>query len=505
MLLSVLPEPVEELVRGHAQEQGGRGIVTPMVQIVQMSPEVQQTWAATPITERLRVLRRAKHIFVSQTEALCAAVPPELARNCADTLVAEVLPLLAACKFLEDEAAKILAPRRLGRRGRPLWLSGVSSEVQRVALGRVMVIAPSNYPLFLPGVQVLQALAAGNAVVWKPGHGGQPIALLFADVMTKAGLPQGLLLVTDESIEAAQEVIAEGVDKVFFTGSAASGRVLLRQLAEALTPCVAELSGCDAVFVLPSADISRVVKALAFGMRLNGSATCMAPRRIILVGANEERRRTFIGSLLTALDWVKGVRLPAKVQEELHGLIAEAVEAGATLHGKLESEQQPILLAGVTPSMRIAGADIFAPVLSLMEARDLTTAIAMHEQCPYALTASIFGDERETCSLAERLTAGTVVINDLIVPTADPRLPFGGRRNSGFGVTRGKEGLLEMTAVKVITARRGESTRHFDATTETHQQLFEGVIRAQHSKTWKQRIAGLKQMISAAKNVNGKH
>ena len=480
-----------------------RDNVTPMNWRV--DDEAQEAWAATSMSHRLAILHRARGTVASQTEALCAAIPPDLARNAADTQVAEIVPLLAACKFLEKEAANLLAPRRLGSRGRPLWLLGVSSEVHRVALGRVLVIAPSNYPLFLPGVQVLQALAAGNAVVWKPGRGGRPVALLFAAILAQAGLPQNLLIVTDESIEAAREVVADGVDKVFFTGSAASGRALLRQLAETLTPCVAELSGCDAVFVLPSADLRRVVKALAFGMRLNGSATCMAPRRILLVGANKERKQNFVGMLLSALDWVKGVRLSPGAQQELHSLIAGAVEAGAVLHGQLDAEQQPILITGVDPSMPIAQADIFAPLLSLLEASTLSEAIAMNEQSPYALTASIFGNEREARALAERLTAGSIVINDLIVPTADPRLPFGGRRNSGSGVTRGAEGLLEMTAVKSIAVRRGTNTRHFEETTHEHEQLFEGAVRAQHARTMMQRLAGWRQMISAAKNLNSRH
>jgi aldehyde dehydrogenase (NAD+) len=478
-----------------------RDIVTAMTE---SSSETQKDWASRPVVERLAVLKRARPLFAARTSHLCAAISPELARNAADTRVAEILPLLEACRFLEHEAAGILAPKRLGRRGRPFWLSGVSSEIHRVPMGRVLVIAPSNYPLFLPGVQVLQALAAGNSVVWKPGRGGRAVALLFASILLEAGLPAGLLEVTDESVAAAQSAMAEGVDKVFFTGSAASGKAVMRQLAETLTPCVAELSGCDAVFVMPSADLSRVVKALAFGMRLNGSATCMAPRRVIVVGADAHRRKEFVGMLLTALDWVKGVTLSQNVQRELHILIEDAIEAGAHAHGELESAQQPIVLTGVTPAMLAAQTDIFAPVLAIMDARDATEAVALHEACPYALTASIFGDEREARNLAAKLTAGTVTINDLIVPTVDPRVPFGGRRSSGFGATRGAEGLLEMTAAKTISARRGKSTRHFDATIAAHEQLFDGVIASSHRARWSERIAGVTQIVSAARRFSRK-
>ena len=479
--------------------------VMPMREVRGNSADVQQAWALTPLSERLAVLRRVRHLLAESVADLCGAISPELTRNAADTRVAEILPLLDACRFLEREATKILATRRLGRRGRAFWLGGVSSEVLRVPMGRVLVIAPSNYPLFLPGVQVLQAIAAGNAVVWKPGRGGTAVAKIFAAIMRQAGLPEGLLEVTDESVGAAEDAIAAGVDKVFFTGSAESGKAVLRRLSETLTPCVAELSGCDAVFVLASADLSRVVKALAFGMRLNGSATCMAPRRIILVGAHEERRGSFVDALTSGLDWVKGVALDERARRELRLMVDDARLQGGQVLGKLSDQQQPIVLTGATPEMLAAQTDIFAPVLALLEARDIEEAIALHEACPFALTASIFGDGREARKIATRLTAGTVTINDLIVPTADSRVPFGGRRGSGFGTTRGAEGLLEMTAAKTIAVRRGSSTRHFDATGPGHEPLFDGIIKASHGKSLKQRLGGLREIAAAASKFGRKN
>ena len=472
----------------------------------QAATQTRKKWSSHPIAFRLRVLKKTRQLLASRTEALCAAIPATLARNAADTLCSEIIPLLSACKFLEQEAASILDPRRLGRKGLPLWLGGIRSEVHRVAFGRVLVIAPSNYPLFLPGVQVLQALAAGNAVIWKPGAGGRPVASMVAEVLYEAGLPKTLLQVTEETVEAAQDAIAQGVDKVFFTGSAGSGRALMHQLAETLTPCVAELSGCDSVFVLPSACIHRVVKALAFGMRLNGSATCMAPRRLILVGTDAAKRRSEITAhLLTEFDQIGGIRLPDAVRGKLDSMLTEAAGLGATVHGEIDREQRPLIVSGVTPTMQIAQADIFAPVLTILEARTNDDALEINDACPYALTASIFGDEAEARLLAQKITAGTVLINDLMIPAADPRTPFGGRKQSGFGVTQGAEGLLEMTAPKVIVVRRGSGTRNYDATTEAHQRLFEGVVKASHASTLKQRLAGLRQILSTAGKMNAEN
>jgi aldehyde dehydrogenase (NAD+) len=317
-------------------------------------------------------------------------------------MVAEILPLLAACKFLEQNAARIIKTRRLGRRGLPFWLTSIDAEVRRVALGRVLVIAPGNYPLFLPGVQTLQALAAGNAAIWKPGVGGHAVAEVFAAAITEAGLPDGLLQVTGESIDAAEHAIDAGVDKVFFTGSTATAKVLLRKLAETLTPCVAELSGCDAVVVLPSADLTRVVKALAFGMRLNGSATCMAPRRVLLVDASVVRRAQLIDRLSAELDKLNGIALGDSVREQLRRLIEDAAANGAYVHGQRAAVQRPILVTGVRPEMAIAQADIFAQLLMLIDVQNEAELFAAMDACRYALTASIFGEEHRDGERSDR-------------------------------------------------------------------------------------------------------
>ncbi len=462
-------------------------------------------WAQRSIAERLRILKVARHRMAAMTERFTSAISPELARTEADTLVAEVLPLLAAARFLEQQAENVLKIRRLGRRGLPWWLHGVHSEVRRVPFGTVLIIGPANYPLFLPGVQALQGLAAGNAVIWKPGRGGGAVAHLFAHAAYDAGLPHELLQVTDESVEAVEHVLTEGVDKVFFTGSAATGRILLKRLAETLTPCVAELSGCDAMIVLPSAELSGVVQALTFGMRLNGSATCMAPRRVLLVNASSDRRAQFSEMLQTAFKTVGDVVVPEAVRSQVQSLLDEARASGATVLGNAGTKRiQPLIVLNATPQMQITQADVFAPVVSVIDVQEDAGVLAVQAACPFGLTASIFGNERDARRLAARLTVGTVLINDVIVATADPRVPFGGRRQSGFGVSRGAEGLLEMTAIKTVSVRRGTSKRQYEATGKLHERLFTGAILAAHAGRWKDRLLGVRDLIAAGKRMKGK-
>lgn len=466
---------------------------------VQQVREAQQKWAATPLTQRLEILRRGRYELARVSDRLVDAISPELTRTRADSYGSEVLPLLSACRFLEQEAATILKPRRLGSRGRPFWLSGIESTVERVPFGVVLVIAPANYPLLLAGVQTLQALAAGNAVVWKPGRNSQDIARVFQAALVRAGLPDGLLAVTDESTETAIAELQAGPDKVFFTGSAGAGRAVLRMAAEQAIPVVTELSGCDAVVALESADPARVVNALAWGMRLNGSSTCIAPRRLFLVGSGHE---ALIATLRERLESMDGIAIAPPVQKLLLDAVDDASRLGATVCGDATAPSlKPVLVLDGRPEMMIAQSDIFAPVLTVIRVADTSAVLEADKLCPFGLTVAVFGEEQAAKTLSVKLNAGTVIVNDIIFPTVDPRVPFGGRRGSGFGTTRGAEGLLEMTAAKVTAIRTNKLSLHYEKTGDAHEELFRGVVAISHGASLSERFAGLRRMIAAAKNL----
>ena len=395
----------------------------------------QTSWARTPICERLRVVRELRHLIAENADALAAAAAAVSDRPRAEKLVSEVLPLADACRWLEKNAARILAPRVCGKRGRPFWMQGFSFEVQRQPFGVVLVIGPGNYPLFLPAVHTLHALVAGNSVLLKPAPGTREVALAFARLAIDAGLDPALLTILPESVEAARDAIADGVDKVIFTGSSENGRDVLAQLAETNTPSVMELSGEDAVIVLADADLDLVLRALRFGTRLNDGETCIAPRRLIVVG---------------------------NVPEGLRKL------AGGVSHRN--------------PSTRdiCPGGTAEIPIHTV---RDEAEAIALINAADFALGASIFSSDIDRArALAAQIKTGFVLINDLIVPTADPRMPFGGVKASGFGTTRGDEGLLEMTFPHVVAIRRGRSHQHFDESGANDAHLFAAYIRAAHGR-----------------------
>jgi len=468
----------------------------------------QREWAAAPIRDRLAIIRKLRRSMASGARDLAETIPTylpgALCRTVADSLVAEVLPLIEACRFLERGAEGILRTRNLGSEGRPVWLGGVEAEVERAPWGVALILGAANYPLLLAGVQALQALAAGNAVLWKPAPGTAVVAFALRTLLVESGLPRELLTVLDGGVDSAAEAIAAGVDYVVLTGSAESGKAVLRQLAETLTPAAMELSGCDAVFVLPGADIERTVKALAFGLRFNGSFTCMAPRRVFLVGSAAVGLEARLAAELRTIAPVAITEATARL---LGGLIEDAREQGAEvlLDGMRDSGTSCLsgatLIAGAAPALRSMQAEIFAPVLTVMRVADFDEALAANAACPYALTASIFGREKEARLLASRLGVGNVLINDVVIPTADPRIAFGGRGRSGFGVTRGAEGLLAMTTPRTIQVQRRYSRRAYEATGEGHVDLFAGLAEWLHGGGIGSRVKGLVRLVRAGRRL----
>ena len=470
------PAPTEaELIQGDVE------------QAIASACLAQSAWAARPLEERVPIIRRTRALIADEALSLAEAANCICQRPLAEILSAEVLPLADACRFLERDSERLLRARRVGWRGRPLWLTGVASEVHREPHGLILIIGASNYPLFLPAVQMLQALVAGNAVLLKPGTGGSPAAEAFADILRRAGTPPDLIQVLPEPPTAAQSAIAFGVDKVVFTGSATTGESVLAQCAQTLTPATVELSGCDAMFVRADANIELVIRAIQFGLRLNNGATCIAPRRVFVHRAlAAELEAQLRGAIFETSEFVHTQLFQCVTEALLDG--ADLIQGSIQPNGRRVSV--PLIIGSVNPSMRLTREDIFAPVLSLITVIDDAEAIAFAAQCPYSLGATIFSrDEAAAKAFATKVRAGVVAINDLIVPTADPRLPFGGRARSGFGVTRGEEGLLEMTVPKVISIRRGRWHSHFNAPQAGDGELFASYIGAAHGGRWRTRLA----------------
>lgn len=453
---------------------------------------------------RCRMISAVAAEICDRSQALIEACASDQRTDPVETITSELLPLCAALKFIGRRGPRILASRRIGLWGRPGWLWGVRATIERQPLGTVLVLGTWNYPLLLPGVQAAQALAAGNRVRWKPAPGTESASALLAECFYSAGIRKDQLTLLSSETAAAVSAIDDGPDLIVLTGAAETGRKVLTRAASQLIPSIMELSGCDAVVTLPGHDRGRLLDALRFGVCFNSGATCIAPRRLLICSGDAPE---LVAQLAQQLRDVPAMTVHPAAREKTADMIAAALAEGAhdilghfdesalRQHGGL----RPVLLGDVTSQHAIASADVFAPVLCVMRATSVDDAVDTINASDYRLAASVFGPAAEAKRVAAELDVGTVTINDLIAPTADPRLPFGGRGQSGFGVTRGREGLLAMTTAKVVCTRHGRFLPHLRDRTPADKALLQGLLEVSHSRGLSKRLAGLRRMVRGVK------
>jgi acyl-CoA reductase-like NAD-dependent aldehyde dehydrogenase len=466
----------------------------------------QQAWARFSIRQRLRFVRAFRQRIVAEHAALAEAVKCDLGKTNEETLGGEIIPLADACRFLEKQAAALLRARCVPNRQRPLWLFGQTDSVYRRPRGVVGVIGTWNYPLFLNGVQIVQALTAGNGVVWKPSEVAPASAEALLRLVREAGFPESLVEALPATRAAGAWLAEADVDHIVFTGSAAVGRTLAAQLGKRLVSSTLELSGCDALIVLDDADITLAARAAWFGVTLNRGQTCIAVRRIFVP---QELYPPFIHALRPLAVGAPAVTLalPSAVrqaEELLREAIAEGarplVDSAAPANGS-ERRFTPTILLDARPEMAICREASFAPIAAVLPYASLEDVLSWDAQYGYALGASIFTrDSEKAKKLAARLRAGMVAINDVIAPTAHPATPFGGRGQSGWGSTQGAEGLLEMTVPQVVSIRGGSFRPHFDMVKDggrAQADLLHGMLELTHGRGLTQRWRGLRAVLRA--------
>ncbi len=462
----------------------------------------QQSWARLPIRQRLRPVRVLRNLLVERTDDLIAAVAADIGRPAVEVLGTELLPSAAALKFVEQEAARLLAPRTIPGRLRPTWLMGCRDAVHRRPWGVVGIIGTWNYPIYLNVGPLAQALVAGNGVLWKPSENAPRTADLTHELFLKAGFSADLLQKLPATRESGPQLAETDVDYVLFTGSDAVGRSLAKRLGERLIPSTLELSGCDVMFVLADANLEMAAKAAWFGFTLNRGQTCIAVRRIFV---QQAKYAEFVAAMRGFLATAAPTTLVAPGQlTQAERLIADAVGRGAkplaaSQGCEAASGFRPTVLTDVPPDAAICREACFAPVTGVIPFDTIDNAVSLAAQSPFGLSASIFtADTTAAKEIASRIPAGSVVINDVLAPTAHPATPFGGVGASGWGVTQGTEGLLAMTVPQVVTVHKGTFRPHLDEAVNPDPatvNILRGLLRVTHARGLREKFRGLMQLV----------
>ena len=424
-------------------------------------------WAGLSFSaRRIRLLAWKSHL-TRHVGQLARLVRDETGKPLNDATL-EIFSTVLHLDWAARHARSVLGPRRV-RSG--LIMANHASSVEYHPLGVIGVIGPWNYPVLTPMGSIGYALAAGNAVVFKPSElttgVGQWLVRSFAEVLgeTFGDTEPVLQLVTGRGGTGA-ELARAGVSKLAFTGSSATARKVLAAAADTLTPVLAECGGKDALLVAADADLDAAADAAAWGAMSNAGQTCVGVERVYVA---ESVYDSFLGRLTDRVARLRPgdddaaaygpMTLPAQVGVVERHLADAVAGGGRAVHGGPGSVRapfvHPVVLVDVPDGSAAMREETFGPVVTVTPVPSLADAVRLANASPYALGSAVFTRRRRAGMRAARaLRAGMTSVNSVVSFAAVPSLPFGGTGESGFGRIHGADGLREFSRAKAITRQR---------------------------------------------------
>ena len=464
--------------------------------IVDRARKAQESWSNVGWKGRQARLRHWWRSLAGEADAWADLIRSEIGKPRVEAMAGDVIASLDGIRWTVRHGHRALAGGSMSP-GHQRLLQIPTARVGYRPFGVVGVIGTWNYPLFLNAPVIAQALAAGNAVVWKPSE----LALLsgrkLQESLENAGLGHVVSAVFGGPA-VGRALTDAAIDKAVFTGGVENGRRVLASLSARGVPAVAELSGFDPAIVLPDSPLESTARCLVWGSFVGAGQTCVAVKRIYVVGdpspwldsLASQARKLRVGD--PARDDIDlGPMISETARDRFHATIRAAVSAGARVVAGGEPQDGPgwfypptVLLATTAePEQPLAG--VFGPVVIVRGVPDVESAVAAANASPFGLAASVWSrNTRAAVRIAARLDAGMVTVNEAVTPTMHASGPFGGIKASGFGRTHGPFGLREFVQPQAIFTRRAGGFRPqlfpygtlpLDAAIRLYRRLFHGL------------------------------
>ena len=437
--------------------------------------EAQKAWKEESLKERVKMIAEMKNLIANNIDAVKEKICEDTGKTGQEALTADILPTLRIIRYYEKYLPDILSPKS---RSTPLMDFNNRAYVEFFPRGIIAIISPWNYPLQLALVPAITALAAGNAVILKPSEitplVGEHIENLYSCL---DNAPENLLQVLQGGGEVGSRIIAQKPDMVFFTGSQETGRKIMKQAGESLTPLELELGGKDPMIVLDDAGVDRAANAAVYGAFTNTGQLCVSVERAYVHQDIAGEFIRLVKEKAESLRWQKeastrdyGPFTHPEQKQKVRELVEDALKNGARSAGELpdafrddSSFCPPVILTGVEESMRIMQEEIFGPVLPILTFQEEKKVIDAVNASSFGLNSSIFSQDRGRARrLAGELETGNCIINDLIRNVANPDLPFGGVKSSGMGRYHGPEGLKTFSNYRSITVNRNNHKKEIN-------------------------------------------
>lgn len=466
-------QTVDEIISRNpaTNEEIGRAKIhsaSEVAEAVKRARETQKTWRNLGFKERANYVLKAREVILSEIDEIAQLISAEMGKPVSEAISMEIAPVLDLMQFFARRTAKLLKPEKINI-GLFGWL-GRSSKIVYQPLGVVGIISPWNYPLAIPLGETVMALMAGNTVVLKPSQLTPLVGLKIGEIFARAGLPQNVLQVLTGDGRTGAALVEAGVNKIMFTGSVATGKKIAAAAAQTLTPVVLELGGKDPMIVFEDANLETAAHAAVWGAFANSGQTCASVERLYV---HESIAPQFIqkvvaltGELRQKSGREENCEIGAMSSEDqlaiVESHVRDAVERGAkVLTGGKRSDNQtgaffePTVLTNVDHTFRAVREETFGPTLPIMTFSTDEEAIKLANDSEFGLTASVWTRNLERGRrVAEKIEAGTITVNEVLYTHGIGQTPWGGVKNSGYGRTHGRLGLLELVSPQHIHVNR---------------------------------------------------
>ncbi|MFE6917551.1 succinic semialdehyde dehydrogenase [Streptomyces rubiginosohelvolus] len=426
----------------------------------------QKAWAATPLSERKRILLRYHDLVLARRDEALDLMQAENGKTRRDAFL-EVVDIGIVSRYYARNAAKYLSPKR--RRGAIPVLTHTTEL--RHPKGVVTVISPWNYPLSMAAGDTIAALMAGNAVVQKPDTQTALTALWSMDLMHEAGLPRDVWQMVIGRGSSIGTPLMDNADYMMFTGSTATGRRIASDAGKRLIGASLELGGKNPMIVLDDADIEKAAEGAVNACFPSAGQLCVSVERLyvaesirdaFIAAFTARARKLTIGAAYDYSMDVGSLTTPAQLKTVTEH-VDDAVAKGATVlaGGKARPDlgplfHEPTILTDVTPDMTLYDHETFGPVVSIYTYRDVDEAVALANATSYGLNASVWSrDGARGRAVAARVHAGTVNVNEAFAAAwGSIDAPMGGMGDSGLGRRHGAHGILKYTEAQTVAHQR---------------------------------------------------
>lgn len=489
----------------------GRVKITSLEEIdykVAAAREAFLKWKHLPLDERLRYIERARQIIYARREQLAETVTKETGKPLSEALVAEIFGVLETCVWLQKNAARCLKQESV--RLNPIFLPGKRAYNVYEPLGVIAVISPWNYPFSIPLSTIMSSLAAGNAVVFKPSPKTALTAAVMMEIFEAANFPPGLVSLVQGDRAEAEHLIMSPINRIMFTGSVGGGRAIAGLAAKKLLPVTLELGGKHAAIVLDDSDIDAIARPIVWAAFTNAGQACASIERLYVVSSIKDALITRIAKLASELrlgngllpDTDVGPLIDESQLARLEEQIADAVTTGARVvaGGRTRRDLggyffEPTVLADVRQTMRVVREEIFGPVLPIIVVADENEAIALANDSPLGLGASVWSKNISHAEvIARRINAGMVWINDGLYTHVSPDAPWGGINDSGYGRMHSAAELRDLVYIKSIGMNRQQAQEWNFPYGSASLQYIRGGIELVHGNI-AEKIQGLRKVI----------